>query len=180
MITAPRQHVLKSVANHATAIRAAASAHSLDHWLVIGVVAQESAGNQYAIRPERGFWARYSPNMLRMALASVSRWDDHWMQYPDLAAASYGLMQVMYQVALERGLALRYPTELCDVAIGLEAGCRHLRWCLAVADGDEVRALLRYNGGGDRGYPQRVIEWAADARVSGLFMFSEPAGSAPA
>lgn len=145
-------------------IDAASSRHGLDSLLVAAVVQQESAGpyvqsdgsaNPYAVRVERGFWRRYGAAMIRMAKRSRSRNDDRWMEYPDLAATSYGLMQVMYQVGLERGMDLKFPTELCDPEIGIEAGCRHLAWCLNQRQGRTEAALVRYNGSPT--YPPKVL-----------------------
>ena len=42
---------------------------------------------------------------------------------------SWGLMQIMGAVARERGFG-GWLTELCDPAVNLEWGCRHLRWML--------------------------------------------------
>jgi len=43
--------------------------------------------------------------------------------------ASWGLMQIMGATARERGFK-GWLTELCDPAVNLEWGCRHLRWML--------------------------------------------------
>lgn len=145
-------------------IEAAAARHGLDPILVAALVQQESAGpytlpdgsaNPYAIRVERGFWRRYGRAMIAWAKRSKSKNDDRWMNYPDIAASSFGLCQVMYQVGLERGMDLKFPTELCDPEIGLEAGCRHLAWCLKQRQGRTEAALIRYNG--SRTYPAKVM-----------------------
>lgn len=170
MLTPLRRHVLVQVARFYPIIDKLAREYSLDKWLVIGVIAQESAGNPYAVRVEPGFWRRYGREMIRQATNSPSKLDDKWMKFWQLSSCSYGLMQVMYQVACERGYRyLRYPTELCDPHNGIEAGCRHLSWCMGCANNDVTQALLRYNGGGDKTYPVKVETWAADARVSELF-----------
>jgi soluble lytic murein transglycosylase-like protein len=132
--------------------------------LLVGLIAQESGGNPYAIRPEPGFWKRYGSNVLKAVAASISTRDDHWVQYPDIASCSYGLCQVMYSTALEVGVTLYYPTELCDPNVGIDAGLRVLRRGMD-ADGrrgEFRKTLLRYNGGGDPEYPDRVLSWCAD------------------
>ena len=134
--------------------------------VVLGMVAQESLGNPYAIRVERGFWTRYAAGIRRNVLGNAYAPDDRWLQYPDLAAASYGLMQIMWPVAIERGARLRYPTELCDPELNIDIGCRHLAYLrgrLGVR-GTLDQALLRYNGGGDPRYPQRVHGWVERLR----------------
>lgn len=171
MLTPMRRHALAQVARFYPTIDKLAREYALDKWLVCGIIAQESAGNPYAVRVEPGFWRRYGKVMLQQAKDSLSRRDDKWMKFWQLASCSYGLMQVMYQVACERGFRhMRYPTELCEPHRGIEAGCRHLVWCLARTGGDVRAALLRYNGGGDKKYPKKVLGWADDARVSGLFI----------
>ena len=81
----------------------------------------------------------------------------------------------MYPVALEVGMDLTYPTELCIPEIGIEAGCRVLRRCFTQTaqragntSAPKVEALLAYNGGGDAQYPDRVLAWRDDAMTSGL------------
>lgn len=147
--------------------------HGVPCDLVLALIAQESGGNPYAIRVEEGFFTRYLPGLRRLVSHTASRRDDHWFQYRQVFACSYGLMQVLYPVALERGLELRYPTELCDPDLGTEAGCRHLRYLAGRiiardgrphlnvwADMEATRtALLLYNGGGNQTYPARVLAW---------------------
>lgn len=124
-----------------------ARAYSLDPFLVAAVVVQESEGNTFAIRPEMGFWARYLPGIMKLFQRTPSKRDDQWAAFPQLASASYGLMQVLYVTAIELGAVLMYPTELCNPDVGLEYGCRKLADCLHRANGDVGVALRLYNGG---------------------------------
>lgn len=162
-MTGSERNVLIRVARYAKIAHARAAAHTVPEDLVLGVICQESHGNPYAIRVERGFWRRYGKRMIAMARRTVSRHDDRWMRYPDLAATSYGLMQIMYQTALETGNTFVYPTELCDPERNIEIGCLILARCLRRAGRDEAtmirKALLFYNGGGDREYPTHVWQW---------------------
>ena len=157
-----RERVVRRVLTFEPLALTAANDHRLDLDLVLGIVCQESAGVPTALRPEPGFWRRYGANILRAALASKSQRDDRWMAYPEIASASYGLMQVMYPVAIEDGMDLRYPTDLCDPAIGLDAGCLHFAKCLQRAGGPTRPGLLRYNGGGDPRYDDKVLAWRDD------------------
>jgi len=166
-----RQAVLTRVLGWRPLVEHIAASWALDPWLVLAVVAQESAGNPYAVRPEPGFWRRYGANVLRAAAASLTKRDDHWVQYPDLADASYGLMQCLYVTATELGADLEYPTELCDPAIGLEWGCKKLAQCFTKARQSSVpvqvvrSALLKYNGGADGAYPDKVLAWYTDLQA---------------
>lgn len=126
--------------------------------VIAGLILQESSGNTYAIRCERGFFKRYYKGLLNLIKRTTSKVDDQWFDFPELFSSSYGLCQVLYPIALEHGISLRYPTELCDPNIGIDAGCRHLRKFLNQTGGDIKASLLRYNGGGDLLYPTKVLD----------------------
>jgi soluble lytic murein transglycosylase-like protein len=72
-------------------------------------------------------------------------------------AMSWGLMQVMGQVAREFGFEDPSLVALCDVATGIEFGCRILAARLAKAKGDVNAALLAWNGGSNPNYPAEVL-----------------------
>ncbi len=75
--------------------RAAATAHSLDPALVCAVVEQESAWNPWAIRYEPGFLARYVAPLFTAGKISATE--------AYARSFSWGLMQIMGQVAREHG-----------------------------------------------------------------------------
>jgi soluble lytic murein transglycosylase-like protein len=139
------------------AIVAAATRENLDPALVAAVVFTESSGDQYAQRVERGFWARYAAGIVRWVRSTAHTADDRWARYPDVYASSYGLMQVMLQTAAEAGFQYRYPGELFDPSRNLAIGCAILARHLRATGGDVRQSLLRYNGGGDALYPDRVL-----------------------
>jgi soluble lytic murein transglycosylase-like protein len=70
---------------------------------------------------------------------------------------SWGLMQVMGQVARETGFDALFLSELCDPAQGLVAGCKVLRKKFDAMAGDTTRALLAWNGGGNSTYATQVL-----------------------
>lgn len=146
-------------------ITAAAKAHRLDPYLVAAVVVKESSANTDAYRFEPLFWNRY-----------LKRLPDWMNENPRRASASYGLMQVMYPVAVERGLARTVPPEsLFQPVIGLEYGCRQLvymmdkidtKWPQEPGESRLRAALASYNGGlqgpnalrpDNRSYADRVL-----------------------
>lgn len=139
----------------------------LETSLVCAVIEQESAWNTFALRSESesGFKERYGEAYHKIVLASASKYDDRWIQFEDIFYASYGLMQTMYPVVIEMipvlANGLRFPTELCDPATGLLAGCEILSAKLDAAGGNTRLALLRWNGGGDTEYPEKVIARAS-------------------
>ena len=126
-------------------IVAAATKYQLDPILVEAIVVQESAGNTDGFRFEKVFYNRL--------LKGKPEWDG---QNPRRISSSYGLMQIMYPVAVERGYPKTQPPEgLFVPEVGLEYGCRHLRWLTNWADTftsttSEARrgaVLASYNGG---------------------------------
>jgi soluble lytic murein transglycosylase-like protein len=70
---------------------------------------------------------------------------------------SWGLMQVMGQVARENGFTDHYLSGLCDPAAGVDLGCRVLRKKLDAAKGDTAQGLLLWNGGANPNYPVEVL-----------------------
>ena len=153
--------VLRALEPWKDLIKIYADKYNLDPNIVAGVVYQESGGNAYAFRPEPGFWRRYYDGIMRLVRRTKNKFDDRWAKYPDVASASYGLMQPLYVVALEHGTVLRYPTELCDPCRNLDLGCKHLRQKIDSVGGDVNKGLLRYNGGGDKNYPQKIFNHSA-------------------
>lgn len=141
------------------AIESAAQRHGLGACVLAGLVAQESAGDTWATRPEplyKWLFGDDSHERPRLKLPSLRR-----LVKLDLyeQRISFGLCQVMGAVAREHGWD-GWLTELCRPEIGLEYGARHLAWCLKRAGGDLAGGLLKYNGGGDKSYPQKVQQWA--------------------
>lgn len=118
-------------------LTAIADQHRLDADLVEAVALVESSGKTHAYRYEPAFWLRY--------MAKNPRWDG---AVPERVSASYGLLQVMYPVALELGMPPADPPEYLFVPVyGLQYGCRKLREVLGWAKGDVPAALAAYNGG---------------------------------
>lgn len=113
-----------------------AGTFQLDPILVEAVVLRESSGITSAIRYEPGFWTKYMSKDARFVNAD-----------PHRVSSSYGLMQVMYVVALEVGFGYPDPEYLFVPSIGLDFGCRKLRSLLDWAKGVEAQALAAYNGG---------------------------------
>lgn len=135
----------------------AASNHGLDPALVCCVCHHESDGwNTWATRYESVFYNVYVMP-LGKALRTYGKTASLATERID-RAKSFGLMQVMGQVAREYGFAGEYLTELCEPLIGLEFGCRKLKKCFSLAKGSTEDALLRYNGGGDKDYPKKVLK----------------------
>src|SRR6202162_3436667 len=114
--------------------RRIACAHGLEPALVCAVLEQESAWNPWAVRYEPGFLSRYVAPLYTAGKLSVTEAYSRSM--------SWGLMQVMGQVAREFGFAAESLAELCGPATGGELGCRVLAKRMVRARGDVPAALL--------------------------------------
>ena len=101
-------------------ILAAADTHALPPAYVYGVVMTESDGDPAAFNHEPDFERRYVTGR-KIETFGLAREDEAVAR-----ATSYGLMQVMGQVAREHGFRRKYLTELCTPEVGLDYGCRHL------------------------------------------------------
>lgn len=117
-------------------IEAIASQFHLDPDIVEAVVLTESSGKTHAYRFEPGFWNRY--------LKDKPQWDG---ANPERVSSSYGLMQIMYPVALELGYSENAPEYLFVPTIGLFWGCKKFRSLLDWAQQNTAQALAAYNGG---------------------------------
>lgn len=100
-----------------------AERHQLPANLVQAIIHVESNGNPFAVRYEPAFAARYLDKSLMIikSFAPCSETTERMAR-----ACSWGLMQVMGQVAREHGFKGPYLSALCDPEIGIEYGCLHL------------------------------------------------------
>jgi len=118
---------------------------ALDSALVCAVCEQESAWNPWAIRYEPAFYDEY---VRPLKLSSDTE--------AHMRSVSWGLMQVLGQVARERGYRDELA-KLCDPDVGLAVGCDVLKAKLAEAGGNIHDGLQRYNGGGNPLYAEQVM-----------------------
>ncbi len=129
--------------------RRAAAAQSLDPALVCAVVEQESGWNPWSMRYEPAFFAKYVANLYTNNKISASE--------AYARGFSWGLMQVMGQVARETGFDAAFLSALCDPEQGLATGCKVLRKKFDAMAGDMTRALLAWNGGANPAYAAQVL-----------------------
>jgi soluble lytic murein transglycosylase-like protein len=129
--------------------RLAAVKHHLDEALVCAICEQESSWNPWAMRYEPSFFARYvAPLYTQKKIAVTEAY---------ARGFSWGLMQVMGQVARENGFEGQFLSELCEPAIGLEIGCKVFFAKLGRQGGDTTKALQSWNGGGNPDYATEVL-----------------------
>ncbi len=126
---------------------ALAEKHHLDPALVKAVCHWESKNwNPWAMRYEPEFYDTYISPMKGIGATEMRA-----------RATSYGLMQVMGETARELGFKGEFLTELCDPQVGIEWGCVDLAREMDRANGNVRQALLGYNGGSDKSYPDKVL-----------------------
>src|SRR4029077_3934853 len=121
-----------------------AAKYSLETELVCAVIEQESSWNPWAYRYEPAF---YDHCITPLNLTE---------QTGRFRATSWGLMQILGQVAREFGYLGEFFSELCDPDTGVDWGCKKLGDCMKHANGDEAAALLRWNGGSNKAYAAQV------------------------
>jgi soluble lytic murein transglycosylase-like protein len=131
---------------------AVATKYSLDPALVCAVVEQESSWDTYALRYEPAFRSRYVAPLGLPLTEEIAR------------SISWGLMQVMGQVAREHGFTDKFLSALSDPANGLTVGCAVLVSKISQAGGDLPRALALWNGGANPNYAPDVLARLANYR----------------
>ena len=127
--------------------------------LVARVILQESGCEVFAARYEPAFFERYikdNPDLpgyfpKRIPTAATER---------RLRAFSFGLMQILGETAREAGFKHRWLAMLFIPSINVKLGCKILGKHFRRARGNEETALLKYNGGGNKGYPGQVAKQA--------------------
>jgi soluble lytic murein transglycosylase-like protein len=125
--------------------RSTAAHHALDSALVCAIVEQESAWDAHAIRYEPAFRSRYVAPLGLPPTEEVAR------------SISWGLMQVMGQVAREHGFDGKFLSTLCDPATGLDIGCTVLAAKLFAAAANVARTLELWNGGANPDYAPQIL-----------------------
>lgn len=126
--------------------------------ILAGLIMQESSGNPLAARAEPGFKRRYlDAKPLSNFVPSSAIMPGEWER--TLRSFSYGLCQIMGQVAREYGIKSNYLFCLFDPAVNIELCCRILNRHMGEKRDETTyrKALLRYNGGGDPDYPDKIF-----------------------
>jgi soluble lytic murein transglycosylase-like protein len=127
---------------------ATAQRYGLEPALVKALCEQESNWNPWAVRYEPAFYTKYVVPSLEVG---------HFGSTEGRARAiSWGLMQVLGQVAREYGFGGPFLSELCDPAVGLDIGCKYFSVLMGKTSNDVDAALVRWNGGGRPSYGAEV------------------------
>jgi len=109
----------------------AALGHGLDPRLICALCEVESSWMPWAVRHESGY--EWLFGRIEDDFPGIIKFKH---SYPgslstevQMQKTSWGLMQIMGAVARERGFR-GWLTELCDPAVNLQWGCRHIRWMI--------------------------------------------------
>jgi len=138
---------MKPVSELMAIAKRTAESQGVDPALFMALCEHESDNWKWAaIRYEPGFYTRYVlPLNLKSQTEATAR------------ATSWGLGQIMGQVARELGFKGEFLSELLDPEIGCEFACKKLKLCIVKTTTVES-ALLRYNGGANPAYPDHVLK----------------------
>lgn len=128
--------------------RKSAQIHGIDPQLLLALCHHESAGLRWsAFRYEPAFYDKYVPADIKLSNPTEAH----------ARAISWGLGQVMGQVAREMGFKGIDLSELLNPEVGTYWAAKKLKSCLAAKNQDIRLALLAFNGGGDPKYPDKVL-----------------------
>lgn len=161
-----------------TLIVQASKNFDLDPLLVAALILQESSGNPYAFRYERLFYRKYVFFRTVKELggffpqSSIEDLQELCIEREKiLRSCSFGLSQIMGQVARELGFNGNDMFDLLQPEINLKYGLLKLNNEILLAREKYTsgslayvyeKALLRYNGGGDPNYGQVVLRKMQD------------------
>jgi soluble lytic murein transglycosylase-like protein len=119
-------------------IEVVADKYSINPDLIEAMVIKESSGNAMAIRYEPAFYRNY--------IVKLNLPEDEGKK----RATSYGLLQIMYQSAIEDGFK-SIAEDLLIPNVGLEWGVKHLSKKIAKYGKEDInRAIAAYNAGNVR------------------------------
>jgi soluble lytic murein transglycosylase-like protein len=138
-----------------TLAKTTAQSHNLYVELICAICERESTWNPYEIRFESGWYDRKDwPQLL-----TQSKYPRFCSVSTEIAARSmsWGLMQTLGQSVREIGFADWMP-QLSDPLTGLDWGCQLFARKLELAKGNVPEALLLWNGGANKSYPQEILD----------------------
>ena len=169
--------------------REAAGRYGLDPRLICALCEVESGWNPWAVRHEAGhhpligfYPATDDRHRIWRDATGQGWWNEinitpETRKYPWecqpliellMQQTSWGLLQIMGAVARERGFR-DWLTELCDPAVNLEWGCKHLRWMLDHAGSFNIRASTQWQNA------DLAAAWNGGARIM-EFVNAKPTG----
>jgi len=117
-----------------------AEEHDIPSDLLKALIETESSFNTYAVRYEKN-WIYFVKPFDKFHFHAGTERTSQMM--------SWGLMQIMGSVSRERGFEGRFLSELMEPEVGLEFGCRHLKYYYNRYN-NWNNAISAYNQGSNR------------------------------
>jgi hypothetical protein len=155
-----------------TLILSAAAQFDIDPLLVSALILTESSGDPCAFRYEPAFYKKYIARRTPEDLGGYFPCHEINVEAEKiLRSCSFGLCQIMGQVARELGFRHMDMFTLLDPKTNLQFGLQKLEKEIVFAKRHlpfgsvgytYEKALLRYNGGGDPNYGQVVLKKMQD------------------
>lgn len=141
-------------------IKRAAMEHDVNIDLLCAVIHQESGGNPWASRFEPAFFDKYIKGKKPKELPGY--FPPLKVQTPQTEnfnrSRSFGLFQIMGNTARLYGFNGDFLDALFDIPTNIDLGAKILSDLLKKNDNDTKKALLAWNGGGNKEYPDKVME----------------------
>lgn len=149
---------MQKPSNLSELVHQAAKRYNLTVEIIAALIMTESSGKPNAQRYEPEFKKRYLDGKEPEELPGY--WPKGVNHDEEIAAraTSWGLMQLMGQVARELGFReVPLGKSLCDPATNIDLGCKLFRKFLNIYGQNLRLALLRWNGGANKTYPDKVL-----------------------
>lgn len=122
--------------------------YNIDADIISAIILTESSGNTWAVRYEPMYRWVLPISSMKAYSETIGITVETIMISQKM---SLGLMQIMYAIALDEYGFRGPPTQLCDPAIGIDYGCRHLRKFIdRYGSANESDYISAYNQGSAR------------------------------
>jgi soluble lytic murein transglycosylase-like protein len=138
-------------------ILSAAREHQVEVGLLASIIKIESDGEPLAIRYEAKFFGKYIKPYTLHELPGYHPKVCSNITEKYLRSCSFGLCQVMGNTARIYGFRGEWLTQLLDPAANVPIGAKILRDMVDKTETLE-EALLRWNGGSNKKYPDKVLK----------------------
>lgn len=115
--------------------------------LLQALVCQESGGEAWATRFENSYWNNSVVDRQAKEFATAHRGIPTYLTEKVMRSTSFGLTQIMGQVARENGWRNPFLVELCEPTENLNLACRLLAARYKKFGGDEDWVILSWNRG---------------------------------
>ena len=158
---------------HTICVNANLYCPDIDSSLILAIIKKESEGKPWATRFEPGFYRWLSRRVTDVVVGGAEFFVTKETELI-CRATSYGLMQILGQVARERGFDEPYLTALCNPYLGVQYGCKQLGF-LGKRHNNLLDVVASYNAGS----PRRAAngEYVNQEYVNDVLVYAEKFGA---